>query len=146
MRKIFFIILLFGFGCTQSSNLSELLTNTNWQVEKVVNVKSGKVHQADLNHSEMWNFSLNNTYHSESKNDNQKLYRDGTWKLNEQDLSLIGKADSLKVRIENITDKEMIWVNLKNDSIRIYLVAKGKEIALPQFPDSQNANKKVGDK
>jgi len=139
MKKIAFIILIIGFACSNPGNLAQLLTNNNWEIEKVVNLKSGKVSQIEVNHREIWEFKIDNTYYFEMKNEIQNQFSNGFWVLDGCELLIMNEFDSSKVTIEKITKNEMTWLMEGEDSIRLYLTAKNKEVSLPKFPDTSKS-------
>lgn len=114
-----------------------MLTDYNWEIEKVVDVKTGTINQTKANQEKMWDFRIDNTYIYETKNGNQKNRINGEWNLNSYNLQIINEFDSTFVIIEKITDNEMVWL-IKNDSIRFYLNSKAKLVAVPDFA---NVNK-----
>lgn len=137
MRKIILIVLIISSFYSCKNNLEQMLTDYNWEIEKVVDVKTGTINQTKANQEKMWDFRIDNTYIYETKNGNQKNRINGEWNLNSYNLQIINEFDSTFVIIEKITDNEMVWL-IKNDSIRFYLNSKAKLVAVPDFA---NVNK-----
>jgi hypothetical protein len=135
MKKIRLIILIILCACSSKSNLDELLTNNNWQIEKVANLKTGIISQIEKTQEKEWSFKLDKTY--DYKNQNQNI--SGEWKLNGFNLLIINKFDSTKLLIEKITNDEMIWLIEGKDSIRFYLSSKEKKVVVPEFPSIQKS-------
>lgn len=134
MRKIILIILIISSLYSCKNNLEQMLTDYNWEIEKVVDVKTGAINQTEANQEKMWDFRIDNTYIYETKNENQKNRINGKWNLNSYNLQIINEFDSTFVIIEKITDNEMVWL-IKNDSIRFYLNSKAKLVTVPDFPN-----------
>lgn len=130
MKNIRLIILIILNACTSKSTLDELLTNNNWQIEKVVNLKTGIISQIEKNQEKEWNFKLDQTYNY--KNQNQKI--SGEWKLHEFNLLIINDFDSTRLLIEKITNDEMVWLIEGKDLIRLYLTSQEKKVVVPEFP------------
>jgi hypothetical protein len=136
MKKTFLIILIIGSLSSCKSSLDELLTRNTWEVDKVIDLKTGVEEETENNHEKSWDFNLDNTYQYVNIFNSQRQFSNGEWDLHEYNLSIINKFDSTKVLIEKITYDEMVWLIEGKDSIRIYLSSIPKKINVPNFPSA----------
>jgi hypothetical protein len=117
--SIFFIVI--AFSCTKTVSDSELLTNNKWTITKVEYINTGQIGPEYLNKGTLWNFNRDNTFKLEMKNDAWDRTEIGTWILTEGKLTLFGKTDTTSLNIERLTDKDLIFVTHKEDTLRFTL-------------------------
>ena len=141
MKKLLLIILIIGSLCSCKSSLDEILTQNTWEVDKVIDLKTGIEVQTDKNQEKSWNFNLDKTYQYTNILNSHRQIINGEWDLHKFNLSIINKFDSTKVLIEKITYNEMIWRIEGNDSIRIYLSSKPQKIIVPNIPNAVKPDK-----
>lgn len=115
-----------------------MLTDYNWEIEKVVDLKNGTIKQTKTNQEKVWDFAKNNTYQYKTKKENKENIVKGKWNLNGLNLQIFNEFDSTNVLIEEIDIEKMVWLINQNDSMRFYLNSKVKE---PIVPDSPSMNK-----
>ena len=138
VKKIILIILIFLSACSGTYKADVLLTATNWQVEKVVNLKKGLLSQTVENQKKLWHFENNHSYLYETENEGKANQVTGKWELDDYSLLISNEFDSIEVRVEKITMDEMVWLIADKDSVRIYLSAKVKKVPVPDFPQQHN--------
>lgn len=112
-----------------------MLTNYNWEIEKVVDLKTGEINQTEKGNEKIWNFASNKTYQYKTKVESNENLVKGEWLLNNRYLLIHNEFDSTKVHIEKINTEEMVWLLQGNDSLRFYLNSKVKDVIVPDFPD-----------
>lgn len=117
------------------SDQEQKLTDYNWEIEKVVNLKTGIVKKTEENQVRMWNFNQDHTYFYDTRKENQTHQLKGKWDLEDYNLSIFNEFDSSKVLIEKITDDEMVWLIKEKDSVRFYFNSKVRTFGAPTFPN-----------
>lgn len=112
-----------------------MLTDYNWEIKKVVDLKNGTINQTKTNQEKVWDFAENNTYQYKTKSENNANIVKGKWSLNGLNLQIFNEFDSTNVIIEEIDNEKMVWLINQNDSMKFYLNSKVKEPIVPDFPN-----------
>lgn len=113
-----------------------MLTNYNWEIEKVVDLKSGTINQTKTNQEKVWDFAANNTYQYKTKIEEKENMVAGRWNLNGLNLQIVNEFDSTSVIIKKIDNDNMVWLISRKDSMKFYLKSKVKEPVVPGFPNT----------
>lgn len=134
--KIVVLLILFsGIFHSCKNKTEQILTDYNWEIEKIVDLKTNTINQTEINQKKTWNFSPNSTYRYKTQTENNKNQIEGKWQLDEHSLFIYNEFDSTKVCIELIDCEKMVWLINENDSLKIYLSSEAKEIVVPDFPN-----------
>lgn len=131
------MLLLIGFLNSCTSRLDNFLTEYSWELSKIIVLPSGIEDSTAINHKISWDFKNDYSYEYEKIFDSQRQFYKGDWELNDNRLLMINDLDTIKVTIEKITNKEMIWVLSGEDSARCYLYSKPKKAIIPTFPTNK---------
>lgn len=135
MKRILLLILIACLFGSCGDDVEQMLTDYNWEIDKVVDLKTGTINQTEINNEKIWNFMGDNTYQYKTKNENEKNLIKGKWHSDGYNLLVFNEFDSTNVLIEKINTEKMVWLIKGNDSIRFYLNSKEKEIIVPDFPN-----------
>ncbi len=112
-----------------------MLTNYDWKIEKVIDLKTGTINPTEKDNEKIWNFASDNTYQYKTKVESNENLIKGEWQLKNLYLLIHNEFDSTKVHIEKINTEEMVWLVQGNDSLRFYLNSKVKDVVVPNFPN-----------
>ena len=134
MKKTIVILFLIASLVSCKSSLENLLTQNTWKVDKVINLNTGVEENAGPRYQKAWDFNPANTYQYASLIDGQRQFTTGEWELDEFTLSVITTLDTTQVKIEKITETEMVWLISGKDPVRVYLSSVPREVILPNFP------------
>ncbi len=135
MKKIVFLIFILGICYSCQNKVEQMLTDYNWEIEKVVDLKNGTIKQTKTNQEKVWDFAENNTYQYKTKSENKENMVNGKWTLNGFNLQIFNEFDTTNVIIEEIDNEKMVWLMNQNDTIKFYLSSKVKEPIVPNFPN-----------
>jgi len=134
MRIIALLIFIIGISYSCQNKAERILTNYDWEIEKVIDLKTGSVNRTEWNNEKIWGFTADNTYRYKTKDESIENLIKGGWQLNNHNLLIFNEFDSMHVHIEKINTEEMVWVIQGNDSIKFYLNSKAKAMIVPDFP------------
>jgi hypothetical protein len=134
MKKLVLLIFVLSIIYSCQNNIEKNLTNYRWEIEKIVDLKTGMINQTELNQDKIWDFNPDKTYTYQNKKDNINNVTKGNWDLDNYKLLIFNEFDSTHLLIENICTENMVWLINENDSLRFYLKSKIKEITVPDFP------------
>ena len=135
MKRLVLIIFIIGIFYSCQNKVERILTNYDWEIEKVIDLKTGTINQTEKDNGKIWKFSSDNTYQYRTKVENYENLIKGVWQLNNSHLLIYNVFDSTKIHIEKINNEEMVWLVQGNDSLRFYLNSKVRDIGVPNFPN-----------
>lgn len=138
IRNMLLLALVFLSACFGTNKSEKLLTDSDWQVEKVINLKPGLDTEPGEEQKKLWHFEHNHSYLYNTENKGRANQVDGKWELDGNSLFIANEFDSIEVTIEKITTDEMVWLIAEKDSMKIYLSAKIKTVNVPNFPAQNN--------
>jgi hypothetical protein len=99
------------------------LTNNKWTIKKVENLDLGQLGPDELNEGTLWIFNRDNTFTFEMKNKLWDKRNTGTWILVSDSLTLFVDSGTTSLRIEKLTDKDLIWTMVEEDTLRFTLMS-----------------------
>lgn len=134
MKKLVLLIFILSINYSCQNKVEQMLTDNNWEIEKVVDLKTGTINQTEINQKKTWNFNPDKTYSYQTQKDNINDITKGNWVLDNYKLLIFNDFDSTHLIIEKISTDEMVWLGNEKDSLRFYLKSRIKEIAVPDFP------------
>ena len=135
MKKLILIVSITGIFYSCKNKVEKILTGYDWEVEKVLDLKTGAINQTGKVNEKIWNFASDNTYeYKTSDGGNEDLIK-GEWQLNNNYLLIYNEFDSTNVQIEKINAEKMVWLIPEDDSLRFYLNSKAKQVEVPKFPN-----------
>jgi hypothetical protein len=124
MKKILpLFILIVAVSCGQERTYKTLLTNNKWTIKKVENLDLGQLGPDELNEGTLWIFNRDNTFTFEMKNKLWDKRNTGTWILVSDSLTLFVDSGTTSLRIEKLTDKDLIWTMVEEDTLRFTLMS-----------------------
>ncbi|MCY1718798.1 hypothetical protein OU798_00490 [Prolixibacteraceae bacterium Z1-6] len=135
MKKLLLLIIPSIILISCQNKDEQMLTAYSWEIQKVVDFKSGTINQTDKGNKKTWDFSSGNRYYYKTKAESIENLIEGEWQLNNHTLLIFNEFDSTVVHIEKIDSEEMVWLIPGNDSIRLYLNSKAKDMVVPNFPN-----------
>mgnify|MGYP006885799532 FL=1 len=112
-----------------------MLTDYDWGIVKVIDLKTGAINQTEDDNVKIWNFASDNTYQYRTKVESAENLVKGEWQLDNFNLLIHNEFDSTNIYIEKINTEAMVWLVEGNDSLRFYLNSKAKHVDVPNFPN-----------
>nr|WP_321485198.1 hypothetical protein [uncultured Draconibacterium sp.] len=135
MKKLILTVVIAGIFFACGNKVESNLTDYSWEVEKVLDLKTGAINQTGKVNEKIWNFASDNTYqYKTSDGGNEDLIK-GEWQLNNNYLLIYNEFDSTNVQIEKINAEKMVWLIPGDDSLRFYLNSKAKQVEVANFPN-----------
>lgn len=138
MRKVLLGLIIIGCLYSCKNKDEQTLTTFDWEIEKIIDLKTENINLTKDNQHKIWDFRTNNTYVYKTVIENTVNQVEGKWTLDGINLLVYNEFDTISVIIEDIHTNEMVWLVEENDSIRLYLNSKEKEIAIPDFSNLNN--------
>ncbi|WP_303919142.1 hypothetical protein [Draconibacterium sediminis] len=135
MKKLLLLVVLTGIFYSCGDKAEKLLTDYDWEIVKMIDLKTGTINQTGDDNAKIWNFASDNTYQYKTKVESAENLVKGDWQLNNFNLLIHNEFDSTNIYIEKINTEAMIWLVEENDSLRFYLSSKAKHIDVPNFPN-----------
>lgn len=135
MKNKVLLIFIIGICYSCQNKVEQMLTDYNWEIEKVVDLRNGTIKQTKTNQEKVWDFAENNTYQYKTKSENKENIVKGKWNLDGYNLQISNEFDSTNVIIEKIDNEKMVWLISQKDSLKIFLNYKVKEPVVPAFPN-----------